>query len=121
MKKIFLIGFLTLTVACQSAVSTIAPESTPIASTQTPPAPATVTQTVIPTEVLSPTPSPRFFTENFDMIPAAWSIIQTGNESPPQIKAEGGALTFVVKETDVTNQHGERVVEMRSTIVVRGG
>jgi acyl dehydratase len=31
-----------------------------------------------------------------------------------------GALVFVVKETDVTNQHGQRVVEMRSTIVVRG-
>ena len=35
-------------------------------------------------------------------------------------RKKGGALTFVVKETDVTNQHGERVVEMRSTIVVRG-
>ena len=35
-------------------------------------------------------------------------------------RKKGGALTFVVKETDVTNQHGVRVVEMRSTIVVRG-
>ncbi len=33
---------------------------------------------------------------------------------------KGGALAFVVKQTDVTNQRGERVVEMRSTIVVRG-
>jgi len=94
MKKILLIGFLTLTVACQSAISTIAPASTPTALTQTLSAPATITQTVIPTEVLSPTPSPRFFTENFDMIPPAWAIIQTGNESSPQIKAEGGALIF---------------------------
>jgi acyl dehydratase len=33
----------------------------------------------------------------------------------------GGALTFVVKETDVTNQHGVRVAELHATIVVRGG
>jgi acyl dehydratase len=32
----------------------------------------------------------------------------------------GGALTFVIKETDVTNQHGVRVAELRATIVVRG-
>jgi acyl dehydratase len=32
-----------------------------------------------------------------------------------------GALTFVVKTTDVTNQRGERVAELRATIVVRGG
>jgi acyl dehydratase len=32
-----------------------------------------------------------------------------------------GALEFIVKETAVTNQHGERVAEMRSVIVVRGG
>jgi acyl dehydratase len=32
----------------------------------------------------------------------------------------GGALTFVIKETDVTNQHGVRVAELRATIVIRG-
>jgi len=32
-----------------------------------------------------------------------------------------GALEFIVKETNVTNQHGARVAEMRSVIVVRGG
>jgi len=31
----------------------------------------------------------------------------------------GGALTFVIKETDVTNQHGVRVAELRATIVIR--
>jgi len=36
------------------------------------------------------------------------------------LRKRGGALIFVVKVTDVTNQRGERVVEMRSTIVVRG-
>jgi acyl dehydratase len=31
-----------------------------------------------------------------------------------------GALTFLIKETDVTNQHGVVVAEMRATVVVRG-
>ena len=34
---------------------------------------------------------------------------------------KGGALTFIIKETDVTNQHGVRVAELRATIIVRGG
>lgn len=34
---------------------------------------------------------------------------------------KSGTRTFVVKLTDVTNQHGARVAEMRSTLVVRGG
>ena len=33
---------------------------------------------------------------------------------------KNGALTFLIKETDVTNQHGVRVAELRSTVVVRG-
>ncbi len=33
---------------------------------------------------------------------------------------KNGALTFVVKETDVTNQHGVRVAELRYNIIVRG-
>jgi acyl dehydratase len=32
---------------------------------------------------------------------------------------KSGTLTFVVKETDVTNQHGARVAELRSTVVIR--
>ena len=32
----------------------------------------------------------------------------------------GGALTFLIKTTDVTNQHGATVAEMRATVVVRG-
>jgi acyl dehydratase len=34
---------------------------------------------------------------------------------------KGGALTFVIKETDVTNQHGVRVAELRTTLIVRDG
>lgn len=34
---------------------------------------------------------------------------------------KSGTLTFVVKLTDVTNQHGVRVAEARATLVVRSG
>jgi acyl dehydratase len=34
-------------------------------------------------------------------------------------RKKGGALTFIVKVTDVTNQAGARVAELRSTIAVR--
>ncbi|WP_204113750.1 MaoC family dehydratase N-terminal domain-containing protein [Shimia biformata] len=34
---------------------------------------------------------------------------------------KGGALEFVIRKTEVTNQRGEKVVEMASTIVVRNG
>jgi acyl dehydratase len=33
---------------------------------------------------------------------------------------KSGTLTFIVKVTDVDNQSGQRVAELRSTIVVRG-
>jgi acyl dehydratase len=36
------------------------------------------------------------------------------------LQKKSGSRTFVVKVTDITNQHGVRVAEMRSTIVVRG-
>ena len=36
------------------------------------------------------------------------------------VRKKGGALTVVVKATDVTDQTGTRVAEMRSTVVVRG-
>ncbi len=32
----------------------------------------------------------------------------------------GGAMTFVVKETDVGNQHGRPIAQLRTTLVVRG-
>jgi acyl dehydratase len=35
------------------------------------------------------------------------------------LQKKSSKKAFVVKETDVTNQHGERVADMRATIVVR--
>jgi hypothetical protein len=125
MKKILLIGFLILTVSCQPAISTLTPESTPTATVLIPPASATVTSTIIPTETLSPTPFPRFFTENFDVVPPAWSIIQTGNEASPQIKSEGGALTFELNTPytwtyAIYDTHGYKDIRMDASFESRG-
>jgi len=97
MKKIFILGFLTLTATCQSATATLAPESTPIATAQAPTETATAVSTLVPTQTLTPTPAPSFFTEEFDKDPTAWSIIQAGNEATPQVKSDG---SFVVFELD---------------------
>jgi len=35
-------------------------------------------------------------------------------------RKKNGALTFIIREIEVTNQTGLRVAEMRSTVVVRG-
>jgi len=37
------------------------------------------------------------------------------------VQKRGGSRAFIVKVTDITNQSGVRVAEMRSTIVVRDG
>jgi len=36
-------------------------------------------------------------------------------------RKKNGALTFIIRDTEVTNRGGLRVAEIRSTIVVRGG
>lgn len=35
------------------------------------------------------------------------------------VRKKGGTLTFIAKDTEATNQRGDRVVAFRSTIVVR--
>jgi len=42
------------------------------------------------TLALSPTPFPRFFTDEFDSSLAGWVILQAGNESVPNTKTENG-------------------------------
>ena len=90
MKKLLLIGCLILITACQPATSTPAPLPS---STATPPAtqtpiPFTVTPEPTATLALSPTPFPRFFTDEFDSSLAGWVILQAGNESVPNTKTE---------------------------------
>ena len=92
MKKFLLIGCLLLT-ACQTA--TAAPPTPTLPPTETPlptPVPATDTPVPTPTIALSPTPLPRFFTNEFDSTFEGWSILQAGNDFVPNIKAENSAL-----------------------------
>jgi len=93
MKKLF-IGCILFLAACQTATPTPEPPP-PLFPTSTPPAsPIANIQTPEPGLTLepSPTPLPRFFTNEFDSSLAGWVILQAGNESIPNITTENGAL-----------------------------
>jgi hypothetical protein len=93
MKKLFfIIGCLTLTAACQGVRPSSQVESTPMAATQTPLPPATTTIAFTPTQTLTPTPVPLFFTEDFNTDLGAWVSFQTGGEKSPTVKLENGFL-----------------------------
>ena len=102
MKKLFLIGCLILTVACQSTTATPKAEYTPMAATQTPPAPATATVTFIPAPTASapPTPVPLFFTEEFNTDMGAWASFQTGGAESPTINLENDSLRIDFSSPD---------------------
>jgi len=89
-KLFFLIGCLTLIVACQSATTT------PQAAPRTPSAPATATMTrsatPIPTRSATSTPVPLSFTEEFNADLGAWVSFQTGGAGSPAVKLENDFL-----------------------------
>jgi hypothetical protein len=93
MKKI-LLGCLLLITACQPATPPPAPLPPP---TETPLAsrtliPDTPTPAPTPTVESSPTPFPRYFTNEFDSSLAGWVTLQANNDSSVNIKTENGAL-----------------------------
>lgn len=91
MKKLFfLLGCLTLTVACQSTTATPQTDSTPITAPQTPPEPATATLARPATP--APTPPPRYFTEEFETASTFWNFFQTGGTDSPFTAFENGNL-----------------------------
>jgi hypothetical protein len=94
MNKLFLLGCLLLITACQ-------PAANPPTSTTTPPPLTTATETLVPvtdtpqptlTPEFTPTPLPRFFTDEFDAPPAGWDILQAGSEGTPTIRNENSHL-----------------------------
>ena len=92
MKKLIL-GLLLFITACQSA--TPAPVAATLAPTGTPsPSPIPATDTPSPTATPEPTatPFPMFFTDEFDSFPAAWTMLQAGNEATPNIAVENSRL-----------------------------
>ena len=97
MKKLLLIG-LFLLAACQSATLEPIPApsatSTRITSTAEP---ATVTPTIVPspTATVTPLPTERYFTEEFDSAPVHWSTLYaSGDSSRVEILNSDSALTF---------------------------
>lgn len=92
MKKLFLIGLLSLTVACQSATLTSSNESTPTTAPHTASAPVTVTITFTSSPASTPTPVPLYFTEEFNTDMSAWGSFQTGGEAGPTLTLENDLL-----------------------------
>ena len=94
MKKLILIGFLILAIACQPATPTPMAQ---LFSTSTVPAsqtPIPVTDTPAPTSTPEPTstPFPRLFTDEFDASLAGWVILQAGSDAVPNVKTENSNL-----------------------------
>jgi hypothetical protein len=92
MKKLFLIGCLILTVACQNVAATPTVEPTQIAATQTPPEPATATMTFTPAPTATTTPLPLYFTEEFNTDMSVWDSFQTGGEIVPTVTLANDSL-----------------------------
>ncbi len=91
-KTILLLGCLILITACQPATPTPLAPLFPTATSLPTAIPLTDTPTATPTLEPSATPFPQFFTDEFDASLAGWVILQAGNDSVPNIKAENSRL-----------------------------
>jgi hypothetical protein len=93
MKKLFLIGCLILLTACQPATPTsTATPLLPTATLSPTPIPVTDTPQPTPTPEFTPTPLPRFFTDEFEASLTGWDILQAGNEAAPNVRNENSNL-----------------------------
>jgi hypothetical protein len=95
MKKL-LLGCLVLLAACQPATPTADAALFPTRTLPASQTPVPVTDTPQPTLTpeATPTPFPRFFTDEFNGSLAGWVILQAGSEAVPNIKNENSALTL---------------------------
>lgn len=93
MKK-FLIACLILTTACQPAANLSTPTATlpPLPTATSTSIPVTDTPQPTPTPEFTPTPFPRFFTDEFDGSLASWTVLQAGSEATPTIRNENSRL-----------------------------
>ena len=95
MKKYILLGCLILITACQNATPTPQAESTPTITLPTQSQPATATVTFTPAPILTATPVPLYFTDEFNTADtSAWTSFQTGGETLPTLAIENGLLRF---------------------------
>jgi hypothetical protein len=98
-KYLLLIGFLTLTIACNIGSPAPEAESTPTAALQPTLVPATTTPTFTPAPTNTPIP-PRFFTDEFDTASTFWQFQQTGGSGSPQTIFENGSLRIDIPSPD---------------------
>ena len=121
MKKIFLlIGFLTLTVACNIGIPAPDVESTPTTALLPTPVLATTTPTFASPPTNTPIP-PRYFTDEFDTASIFWEFLQTGGLGSPQTTFENGALRIDIPTADtwymgIHNAHTYSNVFVRAKI-----
>lgn len=101
-KYILLIGFLTLTVACNIGIPAPDVESTPTTTLPPTPVPAAATPTIppAPTDTPIPAPPPFFFTDEFDTPSTFWQFFQTGGTDAPLTAFENGQLRINISSPD---------------------
>jgi len=117
-KYILLIGFLTLTTACNIGVTpTPALEPTQTAALPPTPIPAVATPAFTPASTNTPVPE-LYFTDEFDTASTFWGFQQAGGIDSPQAAFEGGALKFNFPAAD-TWYLGVHTAHTYTNIVVR--
>lgn len=113
--KFFLIGFITLTVACNLPFLTPTVESPP---TQTVLPPSEVEPTSQASPTATPEPPPPYFTDEFDLPSPYWQYLQAGGDQPADVTAVNGALQILHTAPD-TWLVGVHVVHSYSNVFVR--
>jgi hypothetical protein len=92
MKKLFLIGCLILTSACQATPPAPQAESTPLVTIPTPVQFASPTPTLSPPSMFTAAPVPLYFTAEFNADMSAWTTFQTGGAQSPVTALENDSL-----------------------------
>ena len=125
MKKLFFIGCLLLTVACNLPNSTPAADS-PLTATL-PSSPVTVTETQTVPVTLEPLP--RYFTEEFDAASSSyyWEFLQAGGTTTPLPLFQNGSLQINISSPDTwlvgihnANSYSNVFVRAKSSITPTG-
>lgn len=99
MKKLFFIGCLLLTAACNLGVPAPTSDSPTLPSS---PTAVIETQTVSNTETVSstPKPPPLYFTEEFDATSPYWEFLQAGGTAVPLSSFQNGSLRFDISSPE---------------------
>ncbi|MBN8655445.1 MAG: hypothetical protein J0M11_06880 [Anaerolineae bacterium] len=106
MKKIFIIGCLLLTSACNMPVSTPLADPTHTATLLPPPEAGSTLQTETPTETFTPAPTATlappalYFTEEFDTPSSYWEFTQAGGATALTSSIENGSLRIGTSSPD---------------------